>query len=168
MQAKRLAAVPGAVLGLCMLAGSCLAASANAEPEVPANLTQLFTINGTCESLKADKEDLSALCGSSLLQTHYENSRVGLYVLTSKKVITFSGLLDASTDEQTRYDLDQVLVSTSADDIQTVSITGTCTYGDMTSGKAVRIECTGHSEDGASYTLAFKTDGQPPEDAASQ
>ncbi|MBJ3783536.1 hypothetical protein [Devosia sediminis] len=133
-------------------------------PAQAAEPTNMITMDGTCESLVVDGDDLSADCKDSVMQVIYDIGRVGLYAFAGEQIVTFSGTSDEVIDNEIHHQLDQVVLGVTGSDPRSVPARGTCIYENPYEGAPARFTCEARAKSGASYTLSFVTDGATPED----
>lgn len=134
-----------------------------AVPVEAAEPIHMFNLDGNCESLVLDGEDISADCKGSIMQVTYDIGRVGLYAFSGDHIVTFSGQSDEVVGAEIHHHLDQFILGHTGRDPRSVPARGTCIYGNPFEGPA-RFSCEARTKSGATYTLDFVTDGSEPHD----
>ena len=130
-----------------------------------------FAVDGTCERLVIADEDLSEHCGAALVQI-LEGGIVDVFVGTEgpgpfglaepDRMVLFRGQSDADGQAWMDHDVQFVLLGTRLSDIvDTVEVSGHCTYQDPADGVAL-IACEATDRSGRKYRLGYRTDGLPP------
>ena len=124
-------------------------------------MNYLVTIKGVCSKLLVNGEELP--CKNSLIQTEYQDGRIGFYFLEeggSGKVLTFSGsgLKQKKLSEDVRIQpVDGVIQK---DGILNVS--GECYFENPYVGEA-NVKCVATDSTGMLFEGHFLTDGSKPE-----
>ena len=124
-------------------------------------LNYLMTIKGVCSKLLVNGEVLP--CKNSLIQTEYQDGRIGFYFLEeggSGKILTFSGsgLKQKKLSENVRIQpVDGVIQK---DGILNVS--GECYFENPYVGEA-NVKCVAADASGMQFEGHFLTDGSEPE-----
>jgi hypothetical protein len=137
-------------------------------PALAAEPTNMITIEGSCDALSIAGEDLSDGCQDKVLQMIYDTGRVGLYAFSGDYIVTFSGDSDEVIGDEIHHQLDQIIIGTGENDIETVPARGTCIYGNPYEGNEVAFTCTAATKAGDTYELRFTTDGSTPTDAMAE
>jgi len=139
------------------------ALAATAAPALAASPVNMLTINGSCEGLWLDTNDLTPTCGDQLMQMVYDDGRVGLYAFAGGQIFVFSGGSDSVVGDEIHQDVDQIILGKSETDIMAQPVRGSCVYENPYAGRAL-FTCEARDDQGWAYKLTFRTDGSPPVD----
>jgi hypothetical protein len=145
-----------AVLALSLLSGPAYAETAD--------IQQMVVVEGTCERLAFGGKDYTATCSTKLLQSIYDNGRVGFYVIyDDDHIVTFSGFDGAKPDADTQlHDIDGVIFGKGdPNDVEAVPASGICSYANPTQGPTT-IACQGVTKDDRAFLMVFRSDGSEP------
>ena len=124
-------------------------------------LLNVISVTGDC--LKLVIEGYSHSCKDYLMQTAYDDGRIGFYFVSDEdkgKIVTFSGLgqqQEVVSDNSRLQPIDGVIGKTGITKVE-----GECFFENPFIGPA-RIECAAKSAGGDIYSAHFLTDGEAPE-----
>ncbi len=138
-------------------------------PGSASSVSRTLSADGACEKLVVADEDMTAECGTALIQLHYEDGRVSLSAGTGgqsffglgppERVLAFGG--QGTGEAWTDHPVDRV---TAADDagntlLFSVPASGTCRYEQALRGFVVT--CNAEDDAGRIHQLTYRTDGWP-------
>jgi hypothetical protein len=124
--------------------------------ELPANLTNMFSVTGECQMLVFADE--LRPCRQVMINSEYDNGRIGFYFLYEIVSFTGMGQEQHSPAENVRLQpLDGLIIEGEREDA-----VGFCTFENPFVGQA-RIGCAVYLENGQLYSGFFLTDGSQPE-----
>ncbi|WP_305525956.1 hypothetical protein [Methylobacterium amylolyticum] len=139
------------------------AVPALAAPATAAKLPTMALANGHCDVLIIGGKDRTASCAGKLLNTIYDNGRVGFYFVTDGgAAITFSG--DGSSQINPNPDaavqpVDGIIFSYKGKTDRNAAV-GTCRFTNPYKPPGT-VECRAETQGGL-YEAKFTTDGRPP------
>ena len=124
-------------------------------------LLNVISVTGECLNLVI--EGHSYPCKDYLMQTAYDDGRIGFYFVSDAdkgKIVTFSGLgqqQEVVSDNSRLQPIDGVIGKAGI-----IEVEGECFFENPFIGPA-RIECAAKSGGGDIYSANFLTDGEAPE-----
>jgi hypothetical protein len=132
---------------------------------------QALAVDGSCDRLLIAGEDLSAECGTALVQI-LEGGVVDVFVSTGgqglfgldepERMVIFRGQSTEAGGAWIDHPVQFVLLGTRASDtLDTRDVSGTCSYENPADGAAL-IACDATDKAGEKYSLSYRTDGLPP------
>ena len=132
---------------------------------------QALAVDGSCDRLVIAGEDLSAECGTALVQI-LEGGVVDVFVGTGgqglfglaepERMVIFRGQSAEAGRAWIDHAVQFVLLGTRASDtVDTIEVSGTCSYKNPADGPAL-ISCDATDKSGREYSLSYRTDGLPP------
>lgn len=145
---------------LAAIALSTIGSSVRSE-ELPASLTNMFSVTGECEMLVFADERRP--CRQVMINTEYDSGRIGFYFLYEIEgggIVSFTGMGQEqhSPAENVRLQpLDGLIIEGEREDA-----VGFCTFENPFVSQA-RIGCAAYLEDGKLFSGFFLTDGSQPE-----
>ena len=130
-----------------------------------------LAVDGTCQRLVIYGQDFSGQCGTALVQI-LERGAVDLFVsfggqgasdvADPEGMVIFRGKAREDGPAWTDHDVEFVLLGSQSDDaVETIEVSGTCTYENPAAGVA-SIACAAKDRSGRGYDLMYQTDGLPP------
>jgi hypothetical protein len=123
-------------------------------------LLNVISVTGDC--LKLVIEGYSHSCKDYLMQTAYDDGRIGFYFVSDAdkgKIVTFSGLGQQQavvSDNSRLQPIDGVIGKAGI-----IEVEGECFFENPFIGPA-RIECAAKSDGGGIYSANFRTNGEAP------
>jgi hypothetical protein len=149
-------------MGLSAGLALALLPMAAAQAQEPQNL---MSSEGACRELVVDAKVLTSKCQPILLNSFYDDGRVGFYFLyEGHRVVTFSGLdLPNPTPDTDEFAIDKLIHSSAtqgkAPDVSVAE--GICSFGNPYIGP-MTVRCSGKVVGGKDFSAVFETDGNPP------
>jgi hypothetical protein len=148
--------------GVSAVLAIALLPMAAAKAQEPPNL---MSSEGTCKELVVDAKVLTSKCQPILLNSSYDDGRVGFYFLyEGHRAVTFSGMdLPNPTPDTDEFAIDK-LINTSptpgkGPDVSVAE--GICSFGNPYIGP-MTVRCSGKVVGGKVFSATFETDGNPP------
>ncbi len=132
-------------------------------------VSRTLSADGSCEKLVVADEDMSAECGTALIQMHYDDGRVSLSAGTGgqwffglgepERVLAFGG--QGTGEPWTDHPVDRVIAADDAGStlLFSVDASGACTYDQAPRGFVVT--CEAEDDAGRMHHLSYRTDGWP-------
>lgn len=145
---------------LAALALLTIGSSARSE-ELPASLTNMFSVTGECQMLVSADEQRP--CRDVMIHTEYDSGRIGFYFLYESEaggIVSFTGMGQEqhSPAKNVRLQpLDALIIEGEREDA-----VGFCTFENPYVGQA-KVRCAAYLEDGKLFSGFFLTDGSQPE-----
>ncbi|SMQ62888.1 hypothetical protein SAMN06295905_0733 [Devosia lucknowensis] len=141
----------------------------SAPPSLASELLGTVTADGACERLVIEDVDLTAQCGTPVMQMHESNGRVAASAGTGgqawfglaepERMVLFYG--PGNGDNWTDHAVNRIVVHDNATGANVImrDAAGTCTYRDADPGRLVT--CEAEDAAGKTYALTYRTDGGP-------
>ncbi len=117
-----------------------------------------YTIAGTCTSLIIYNNDKTVMCGRSIARMVYPDGRNSFVFTAGTKLISFSGDIDAVTDESLSLKIDHL--TSVGEKGSGLRASGTCQLFIPLRGIS-HLACRAHTARGEA-TASFSGDGSPP------
>ena len=127
------------------------------------------TLEGRCERLIIADADLTAECGTPVIQLAYDDARVAVSAGTGgqdwfgladpEQVVLFIGT--GAAGDWADHAVDEIVVhdNLTGTNVAVQPATGTCTYRDVDPG--LSVSCDAEDAGGRNYALTYRTDGRP-------
>ncbi len=152
----------GRGIALACLLLAALTVAADAQEQNP--LKGILLVKGRCNRLITLGQDMTAKCGSAVINTEFADGRTGFYFTEADgTALTFSGM----GPQQTKLDenniiqpIDMVIFNVQGK-ISKLTATGKCRFGNPYNGPAP-ISCQAETKGGA-FEGDFMTDGSAPD-----
>lgn len=137
------------------------ASAAIAAPSV-SGLVSMMGVKGTCRQLTLGDRDATASCTGTMLNTAYEDGRVGFYFVTRDALaVTFSGMGGQThPNPDTAIQSVDKIITTKDGLTSEAQATGVCRFTNPFKGPGI-VSCKARTGSGE-FSAAFETDGKPP------
>lgn len=134
-------------------------------PAHAAEIERTLTADGRCERLVIAGEDLTAQCGTALVQLHFTDGRVAVSAGTGgqawfglgepeRMIVFFGPQVDQPWSD---HAVDQIAIG---GEVPTaLQASGACTYAEASPG--LLVTCDARDDAGQTNALAYRTDGLP-------
>lgn len=130
----------------------------------PAFAQEIYFVNGHCERLIINGEDVSGDCGSHAAVSAFLGDRIEVILSVGKRQsVDFTGIdIDNPSPDRDAFMLDHVIRTEGGKTLTATPVKGGCTYGNPFKG-TMTISCAATDADGKAYEAIFVTDGATPD-----